>query len=185
MKLYFVAVVLPEDLNKKIQVFKMFMQEKWGCAVGLKSPAHITLIPPFWMNEILEETFLHGLDALCKKEPSFTITTTNFSAFKPRTIFIEPVLNAGLKKLKQTVDEFGNAHPQYGARPDTRPFHPHITIATRDLHKQAFAEAWAYFETKKFDAACNATGLSVLRHNTRFWDVIHTALFAATAPDNR
>lgn len=180
MKLYFAAVVLPEALNKEIKVFKTFMHEKWGCTVGLKSPAHITLIPPFWMDEAMEGPFLQDLDVLCKPLHPFTITTTNFSAFKPRTIFVEPVLHEGLKKLKQTVDAFCKAHLQYGTKPDTRPFHPHITIATRDLHKRAFAEAWPYFETKKFEVQFEATGLSVLRHNTRFWDVIHAAPFAAS-----
>jgi 2'-5' RNA ligase len=83
-----------------------------------------------------------------------------------------------LKRLKQTMDAFCKAHPQYGAKPDTRPFHPHITIATRDLHKRAFAEAWPLFEHKTYSAQFEATALSVLRHNTRFWDVVHAAPFA-------
>jgi len=178
MKLYFVAVVLPQVLNEKIQVFKTYMQERWGCTVGLKSPAHITLIPPFWMNETLERALLHDLDLLCASVQPFQITMHQFAAFKPRTIFIEPVLHEDLKKLKRTVDVFCNTHPQYGAKPDTRPFHPHITIATRDLHKQSFAEAWAHFENKKFEAEFHVDALNVLRHNTRFWDVIHAAPFA-------
>jgi 2'-5' RNA ligase len=80
--------------------------------------------------------------------------------------------------LKATVDVFCKTHPQYGAKGDTRPFHPHITIATRDLHKRAFTEAWPLFEHKKYEVQFEATGLSVLRHNTKNWDVIHTAPFA-------
>jgi 2'-5' RNA ligase len=178
MKLYFVALVLPETLNEQIKQFKTFMQERWGCAVGLKSPAHITLIPPFWMNETLEESFCNDIDSLCKTIMPFVVATKNFSAFKPRTIFIEPVLDGFLKKLKEATDHFCKMHPQYGAKADPRPFHPHITIATRDLHKRAFAEAWPYFENKKFEASFNADGLSVLRHNTKNWDVIHTAPFS-------
>jgi 2'-5' RNA ligase len=178
MKMYFVAVVLPEELNKEVKVFKNLMLEKWGCKVGLKSPAHITLIPPFWMDEAREEALLHDLDVLCNSLHPFPVTTNNFSAFKPRIIFIQPVLHEPLKKLKQATDVFCATHKHYGARADSRSFHPHITIATRDLHKHAFAEAWPYFEHKKFEPSFEAKGLSVLRHNGRNWDVIHTAPFA-------
>ncbi len=117
----------------------------------------------------------------------FTIATNNFGAFEPRTIFIQPTLQEDtetssaqvLKKLKQAVDAFCNTHAHYGAKPDGRPFHPHITIATRDLHKAAFAEAWAYFEGKKYAALFEAKGLGVLRHNSIRWDVIHISVFSA------
>jgi 2'-5' RNA ligase len=177
MKMYFVAIVLPEELNKEVRVFKDRMLAKWGCKVGLKSPAHITLIPPFWMDETLQTELLRDLDVLCSSLHPFPITTNNFAAFKPRTIFIQPVLHEGLKKLKRATDSFCKAHKQYGAKADNRPFHPHITIATRDLHKQAFAEAWLYFEQQKFEVVFDAKGLSVLRHNTQAWDVIHTSPF--------
>ena len=177
MKLYFVALVLPEERNAEIKHFKNLMLEKWGCKVGLKSPAHITLIPPFWMDETKEENFCKDIDALSKDIESFSISTNHFSAFKPRTIFIEPVLTAPLKALKQATDMFCKTHTQYGAKADARPFHPHITIATRDLHKRAFAEAWLYFEHKKYAVQFEATGLGILRHNARDWDVIHTAPF--------
>ena len=39
-------------------------------------------------------------------------------------------------------------------------------------------EAWPHFENKKFEASFNADGLSVLRHNTKNWDVMHTAPFS-------
>ena len=60
---------------------------------------------------------------------------------------------------------------------DTRPFHPHITIATRDLHKKDFHDAWPMFEKEKFNAEWEANGLSLLRHNRTNWDVIHTCNF--------
>lgn len=180
MKLYFAALVLPNALNEAIQVFKNLMRDRWGCSVALKSPAHITLIPPFWMDETLTASLQHDLDNLCSSVPPFSVTMHHFSAFKPRTIFIEPVLHEPLKKLKETVDLFCKTHVHYSAKPDARPFHPHITIATRDLHKAAFAEAWAYFKSKKYEATFEATGISVLRHNAKTWDVIHTAPFAAT-----
>ena len=50
-------------------------------------------------------------------------------------------------------------------------------IATRDLMKKAFYEAWPLFEHEAFEEEWRAERLSVLRHNRRDWDVIHTAPF--------
>jgi 2'-5' RNA ligase len=177
MDMYYMAIVLPEELNKEVLSYKQYMLDKYNCKVGLKSPAHLTIIPPYWMQQEKEHTLLHQLDELCQQEEFFPITTKNFSAFKPRTIFIDVDVDEKLKHFKKTVDHFFLEHKEYGAKVDTRPFHPHITIATRDLYKKSFTEAWAHFEPKEFATTFRATGLSILRHNRRSWDVLHTSLF--------
>lgn len=172
---------MPEDLNTKILGLKKWMHEKWGCKVGLKSPAHITLIPPFWMDESLEEPLKKDITGLSSYFIPFEVITNNFSCFKPRTIFIEPVLTELLKTLKTQTDQFFKMHTEYGAKVDTRPFHPHITIATRDLRKSAFAEAWPQLENQTFEHTFTADGISLLRHNGHTWDVVHIANFTTHA----
>ena len=58
MTMYFVALVLPEELNQEILKWKRYMHERFQCSVGLKSPAHITLVPPFWLDEAKENSLL-------------------------------------------------------------------------------------------------------------------------------
>jgi len=181
MKMYFIAVVLPPDLNAAILKLKQWAQEGWGCKVGLKSPAHITLVPPFWMDETLEDALVQDLDTLGNGLLPFEVATDNFSCFRPRTIFVAVAPNAALDSLKQETDHFFKTRPQYSARLDTRPFHPHITIATRDLRKRAFAEAWPQLQHRPFLQTFTASGLSLLRHNGQVWEVAHTAPFGATA----
>src|SRR5215216_1506168 len=106
MNMYFIALVLPPDLNEKVLHWKKLMQERYNCKVGLKSPAHITLVPPFWMEENKEANLLQGVNALAKNNFPFVIHTKNFSAFKPRTIFIDVLKNADLVKVKTNADEF-------------------------------------------------------------------------------
>lgn len=180
MDMYYMAIVLPEELNKEVLSYKQYMLDKYNCKVGLKSPAHLTIIPPYWMQREKEQNLLYQLDEVCQREQSFTITTKNFSAFKPRTIFIDVDVDEKLKRLKNTIDNFFLQHKDYGAKVDKRPFHPHITIATRDLYKKSFAEAWTYFESKAFATSFIATALSTLRHNGRSWDVLHQSVFKNT-----
>jgi 2'-5' RNA ligase len=177
MDMYYMAIVLPEELNKEVLEYKQYMLDKFNCKVGLKSPAHLTIIPPYWMHRDKEAALLSQLDTLCQQEVNFTINTKNFSAFKPRTIFIDVEVDQNLQQFKKTVDRFFLDHKDFGAKVETRPFHPHITIATRDLYKKSFSEAWTYFEPKEFSTTFPANGLSTLRHNGRSWDVIHTSLF--------
>jgi len=174
--MYFIAIVLPGELNKKVLRWKNFMHKKFGCKVGLKSPAHITLIPPFWMHEEREQRLTADIDDISAYAHLFTIATKKFSAFKPRTIYVEVVENEKLKFLKAAIDKFFSG-ADYKIKTETRPFHPHITIATRDLHKKDFYEAWTLFETKKFMSEWEAHALSVLRHNSQNWEVIYTSAF--------
>ena len=175
-RMYFIAIVLPGELNKKVLKWKNFMHEKFGCNVGLKSPAHITLIPPFWMHEEREQRLTADIDAISSSTQTFTIATKNFSAFKPKTIYVDVVVNEKLRSLKAAIDKFFS-EADYKIKIESRPFHPHITIATRDLYKKDFYDAWTLFETKKFQAECEANALSLLRHNSKNWDVIYTSAF--------
>jgi 2'-5' RNA ligase len=175
--MYFIAIVLPQPLNEKILSYKNFMLEKFNCKVGLKSPAHITLVPPFWLEEEKEPQLLSEVESLSTGISSFPIATNNFSAFKPRTIFIDVKQSKELSQAKTITDNFFKKKEDSKIKIDHRPFHPHITIATRDLHKKAFHEAWPVFENKKFEEEWMATGISVLRHNKKNWDVIQTSQF--------
>ena len=177
VNMYFIAVVLPKHLDEKVLAHKRWMKEMYGSKVGLKSPAHITLVPPFWMEEEKESRLLNDLSTVANHHARFPLNTANFSAFKPRTIFVAVEQSERLQALKKTSDDFFR-HTNYNIKTETRPFHPHITIATRDLHKKNFADAWPHFQAREFKETFEAAGLSLLKHNGRTWDVIFTAPFA-------
>lgn len=177
MNMYFTAIVLPGELNEQILQYKNFMLEKFGCRVGLNSPAHITILSPFWMDEKVEPEFLAAANKLAEQTTPFTIATNNFFVFEPKTIFIDVNNNDSLLQLKTASDNCFKRHPEFKAKIDDRAFHPHITIATRDLHKKPFYEAWEIFKHKKFKEEWTAEGLSVLKHNKKNWDVIYTSQF--------
>ncbi len=106
MTMYFTAIVLPDELNEKILQYKNFMLEKFGCRVGLNSPAHVTILSPFWMDEKIEPEFLNAADELAAQTTSFTIGTNNFSVFEPKTIFIDVQRNHSSSQLKAASDNY-------------------------------------------------------------------------------
>lgn len=177
MQMYFIAIVLPQLLNEKVLKYKQMMLDKYNCKVGLKSPAHITLVPPFWMEDEKEQQLISDIDSLNNHLHPFLILTNNFSAFKPKTIFIAVAPNEQLNEIKKLTDEIFKDNLFYKIKIDARPFHPHITIATRDLFKKSFYEIWPWFEEKKFLEEWTAEGISILRHNKKNWDVIYSSQF--------
>lgn len=177
MNMYFIALVLPNELDKLVLKWKRYMQDNYNCKVSLKSPAHITIIPPFWLEPAKENQLLTDANLVASQTAAFTIRTNHFSAFKPRTIFIAVQPNQQLEHLKARANAVFCATNFYKLKPENRPFHPHITIATRDLFKKDFYEAWRFFEKEVFAEEWQAVDLSVLRHNQKTWEVIYTADF--------
>ena len=154
------------------------MKEQFGCSVALRSPAHVTLIPPFWMEQTLEAKLAATMNDCCLKQQSFDINVKNFDVFAPKVIYAALVANKSLIELDEHVRQFIIATGDFPIKNEQRPFHPHITIATRDLHKKAFDAAWSIFKEKEYTAHWMANGISLLKHDQKKWDVVHTSLFS-------
>jgi 2'-5' RNA ligase len=175
MNMYFVALVAPKDIDQQVLKWKNFFKEHYGCIVALKSPAHITLIPPFWMNEELENDLINSITEFSVSKKKFEITLKDFAAFKPRVIYVDILKNEILDRLHNSFSDFIDKQSKYPAKKEDHPFHPHVTLATRDLYKKDFYEAWEIFAKRKYQALWLVDGISLLRHNKKNWDVVFTS----------
>ena len=175
MNMYFIALVAPLEINIAILKWKNFFKEKFGCTVALKSPAHITLIPPFWMKEELETALISSITDFSATKNKFEVVLKDFAAFKPRVIYVDVLKNEALNDLGTSLNKFILNQDKFPVKKEDRPFHPHVTLATRDLHKKAFYEAWESFSIKKYESCWLVNGISLLRHNKKNWDVIFTS----------
>ena len=169
--LYFVAIVAPDWMNEQVSVWKNYMRDKYGCQVALRSPAHITLVPPFSMKPEREADISFHLQKFTATEKNFPVSVKNFDAFRPRVIFLDVEPTEGLMLLKQQLDQYLQTLSTFTFKPEPRPFHPHVTIANRDLKKKDFQPAWEYFNHIKYVANFPASGISLLRHNNAIWEI--------------
>src|ERR1700704_4703204 len=96
MEMYFIALVAPEEIDQQIVKWKNFMKEKFGCMVALRSPAHVTLIPPFWMKEEMENELIQSLNEFSAHQNQLMIQLKNFSSFKPGVLFVDVIKNEQL-----------------------------------------------------------------------------------------
>jgi 2'-5' RNA ligase len=177
MDMYFIALLAPEEINNQLLKWKQMMLDRFGCSIALRSPAHITLIPPFWLNPELEAKLMESISSFAGSQHPFEIELQNFSFFKPRVIFVAVSENTQLQQLQKDLADYLMHNFTFPVKKEERPFHPHVTIATRDLHKKTFYEAWEIFRDKKYSAPWEASGISILRHNKKNWDVISTSQF--------
>jgi 2'-5' RNA ligase len=169
--MYYAAIVCPPEVNEKVLQFKQQMRDRFGCTAALKSPAHITLIPPFWLEKTREQELIKTV-ASFESSHELTIQLEGFSHFNRKVLFIQVKENPGLFELKKQtefhfIQSMGNV-----INPDNRSFHPHITIATRDLKPGDFMLAWEYFSGKKFTGIFNTNTLSLLRLDPAKWNII-------------
>jgi len=177
MNMYFIAIVAPEEINQQVLKWKTFFKEHYECSVALKSRAHITIIPPFWMNEDLENDLINSIREFSHTKNKFEITLKDFETFKPKVIFVDVVKSEMLNGLYQSFSDFIISQNKFPIKKKDLPFHPHVTLATRDLYKKAFQEAWEIFSKKKYETLWIVRGISLLRHNKKNWDVIFTSQF--------
>jgi 2'-5' RNA ligase len=175
--MYYIAVLAPGVINEEVIGWKHFMRDRFGCTVALKSPAHITLITPFWMKTDLQPILQQTMNEFSSTRTAFPILLKNFGCFEPRVIFVHVEHAEPLRLLQSELERELLSNKSFIIKPETRPFHPHITIASRDLQKRKFAEAWEHFKNKTYQASFTADGITMLRHSGIKWEALYTALF--------
>jgi len=171
-QLYFIALVLPEEGNRRVTEVKEHFQDHYGSKAALRSPPHITLHMPFrWPEKKIDQ--LHEvLSAFAGEHKPMSLTLENYQAFVPRVIYVNVLPDAELSQLHK--DLLATAQRElhlYNANYKDQPFVPHVTVAFRDLKKAAFRQAWKIFQSKKFDYQFLAREISLLQHTGKFWEV--------------
>jgi 2'-5' RNA ligase len=170
-QMYYVAIVCPKKIDEKVFQLKEWMRKQFGCMVALKSPGHITLIPPFWMDEERENELIETLQQF-KSNDKPEIHLKDFSHFGDRVLFIHVNENEQLTQLKEQAETHFIQSFNGVIKKDERPFNPHVTIANRDVSPSTFVKAWAHFSKEKFEESFIAEEISVLKLNSGRWDVI-------------
>ena len=174
---YFIAIVAPEEINRQVLEWKQYMLQHFNCKVALKSPAHITLIPPFIMADDLLPLMEEQLELFSARQQSFPVQLKNFAAFKPRVLYVHVHPNTHLSGLQANLEAFLLQHKHFPIKKEERAFHPHVTIANRDLQKEDFPKAWQYFQQLKYEVTFPAGSIALLQHNGQTWEIARSFPF--------
>ena len=177
---YFIAIVIPEPFQTELMGLKNLVKEKYTSKGALRSPAHITLHMPFEWKEEKETALISTLQQFTFNE-KFSIDLQNFSSFEPRVIFVDVVKNEWLEKLQTEFVVYVKKNLRlFNQADDMRGFHPHVTIAFRDLKKEKFYQAMDYFKTQTYKATFEAKSFCLLKHANNEWQVYKEFFFTNT-----
>lgn len=172
--LYFLALILPGKLGEELNHLKRELSVRYKTFSALKSPSHITLLPPFRLGLEQREKAVEILHQLSVGQKPFMIHLKNFQRFGERTLYIEVEPNEALKALQRRVVE---CMQELVPDPSDRPFVPHVTLLNRDVTPENFQLAWNEFWDKEFEAPFESQSLCLLELTDRNWEVIEEFIF--------
>ncbi len=172
MDLYFIALIPHSELRNEIRAVKDRIRLAYGAGHALKSPAHITMQMPFKRNSRDEYAITAALEKFGSEENPFTVRLDGFGCFAPKVIFIriedpDPVKSAHGRLKRILTGQLGFAVSEI-----MNDVQPHITVATRDLTKEAFREAWPEFQNEEFKGTFEVHSIFLLKHNGKNWDIL-------------
>jgi 2'-5' RNA ligase len=167
---YFLAIVLPSPFLQEVEQIKHQLFLKYGLKGALRCPAHITLHRPFIWKEEKESLLLEKLN-LFKAGPRFQIQLQNFGFFEPGVAFVNVLPNSALNNLHSNLKDFAKKKLHlFNEAEDMRGFHPHVTIASRDLKKKVFDCLKPEFSEQTYKAEISVDQFSLLKLN-KAWEI--------------
>jgi 2'-5' RNA ligase len=171
---YFIALVAPSEIETTVHDFKIDLHDRFGTKSALKSPAHITLYPPFHIEETREQEIKALLENTCQESGSFEIELNNFDRFSRGVLFIHVEPGKDLNGLQQRITGAFDSFLNSVRKKEKRPFHPHMTIGNRGWTEGGFEQALEEYKTKKFSATWTVKNVSLLKLRER-WEIIYEA----------
>lgn len=169
---HFIGVLLPEDITLTLEDCRRYMREAYGCKSGHGTPIHVTLLPPFRLQE---EYSTENLARAIEKEVlpkglGFTAHIDNFNAFGDRTLFANVVAGDEWTRLRdETVKAVLNACPGC-TKKDQRPFQPHGTVANRDIPAGVMTEALQVMNELKLVEDFPVDNITIFERRGSRWD---------------
>ena len=171
---YFIAIIPPSPIYEEAYHWKLFFQEKYNTKAALRSPPHITLHMPFEWPSSKVARLLDSIGGFAKSCSPFELQLRGFGSFPPRVIFIRVGENKHLNDLQSDLIRFCRINLNlFNANRLDLPYHPHLTVAFRDLKKSLFEEAWDSVQDESFNHDFACTQITLLKHNGKSWDIDH------------
>jgi 2'-5' RNA ligase len=171
---YFIAILPTSAVSAVARELQQEMMDKYNAKAALRSPPHITLHMPFGWSEGKEGTLTTALSDFFAGVKSFKVSIDGLGAFPPRVIFMNVQKTAEIVGCQQALARFCRIRlGLFNASFRDEAYHPHLTLAFRDLRKPAFRPAWEFYSQKVYAADFMVESVHLLKHDGREWKAHH------------
>jgi 2'-5' RNA ligase len=167
---YFLAIIPPQPVYNEAQVLKEYFRDNFNSKASLNSPPHITLHMPFRWKEKKEALLIEKLNDFSAQQAPFTLSLDRFGAFAPRVIYLNVQVNQQLFAFQKELERFCKKSFQlFNANRLDQPYCPHLTLAFRDLKKEAFDLAWNAVHHQDFKRDWIVDSFYLLKSDGHVW----------------
>lgn len=171
--LYMLAVVPSMELCAAIDEQRQIFAKKFGFHSGLKPPVHITVCPPFKVQNIITEAFERQMlslkDWACY-QPSFKIFLDGFGFFnntnRPALIINIPE-NKHLQNMQKGLANYLRRTVKF--RKCRAVWNHHITIGYDDIPPYAMPAIQNAYASRPFSGSFTCGGIILWKHDRRNW----------------
>jgi 2'-5' RNA ligase len=178
MEKYFLALIPEEEMLQKANDIKEALLQKFGVKYALKSPPHITLKMPFSYNEAKEDQLVQRIGGFLKEQLPISVKITGVGTFGNRVIFLAIEKSLSLEHLQRGLKVFCKTELNLVDELSDRNFHPHLTVAFKDLKPAHFSEILQEVRSRSFSGEFIASQLVLLKRIEGKWILHHKIPFA-------
>lgn len=168
--LYFWAIVAEGQLLNDLTLLKQLAADEFGSQRALRSPAHITLIRPIRLSPEKLATTRQFIQKIAAETNSFHIQLNGINGFPPRVVYVDVDLNPALNALQHDLMLAFQEH-QLIKTSTVNIFHPHVTLAFRDLSADQYEPALRFFDKMNLNFTMSAHAITRLRHHPDGWQI--------------
>ncbi|GAA3947696.1 2'-5' RNA ligase family protein [Hymenobacter algoricola] len=166
--LYLVALLPPEPVFSQIWALKQEVHARTGSRNAVRLPPHLTLLPPMRQPAEFEAACCRALGGFAATQRPFLVGVQDFAWFGDRTLFVRVSEAAAVRHLHVALLSWCATHLP-AVPPETRPFTPHLTLATRDLPAAQVPALQQEFASRTFAATFAVTSITLFRHDGQQW----------------
>jgi 2'-5' RNA ligase len=179
MQKYFLAIVPTGQIQQAADKLKTELKVQLNIRYALKSPAHVTLKMPFSYNEAKEKVLLEKLENFLSTKKALKIKVGGTDTFGKRVIFWKIQADSKLTELQADLKTFCKRELSLVDELSDRNYHPHMTIAFKDVKERDFDQAKALIQKSDIDQSWNVCSVELLKRIDGKWVVIHSLKMAS------
>ncbi len=183
---HFIGVLLPDDITATLEDCRHYMSHTYGCKSGYRTPIHVTLVPPFKLQEEygtqdLENAIFSAIESgsitralATDSGKKFIAHIEGFDAFGDRTIFGKVFADSHWTALRDaTLAAVLKACPGC-TKKDDRPFQPHATVANRDIPSGVSSDALKVLGEIKLNEDFPVDNITIFERKGGAWEIAST-----------
>jgi 2'-5' RNA ligase len=173
LRRFFIGLVPPLEIQAYAEQVIRELHDRYQTYTA-KAPPHVTLQAPFEWSLQQESNLTECLSAFAAQQAIVPVSLSGFGAFAPRVLYINVLQTPELLGLQSALRlELETALEIVDSKSRQRSFAPHLTVASRNVTRQSFQQAWAELQSRSVELAFVARCLTLLLHDGQRWQV-HT-----------